>query len=162
MSEQGRDPNPTPPSDDPSFQIVTPGGATLVTVEDLRALPARALPGSYIVSTGHGTSGPFMFEGTTLGDVIARYAGGGWSAAMVVSADGFGTRVRAEEWREGARREGARRERAWRDGPRPILLAYAVDGHPLTRAEGLVRLIVPTETDEALRQIKWVGGIRLE
>jgi hypothetical protein len=83
--------------------------------------------------------------------VIARYAGDRWTAAMVVSADGFGTRVTAEEWRGRPRR--AR--------PRPILLAYAIDGRPLTRAEGLVRLIVPSETDEALRQIKWVGEIRM-
>ena len=32
---------------------------------------------------------------------------------------------------------------------------------PWSGAEGLVRLIVPTETDEALRQIKWVAEVRL-
>lgn len=147
MSEQGHDPNPTPPTDDPSLHIVTPAGATLITVEDLRALPARTLPDSYIISTGHGVSGPFVFKGAALGEVIARYAGGRWMAAMIVSADGFGTRVTAEEWHSPSR---------------PILLAYAIDGRPLTRAAGLVRLIVPTETDEALRQIKWVEAIRLE
>ena len=47
------------------------------------------------------------------------------------------------------------------DEERPILLAHSIDGRPLTRAEGLVRLIVPAETDEALRQVKWVAEIRL-
>lgn len=147
MSEHAHDPNPLPPTDDPAIHIVAPTGTTLVTVADLRALPARTLPNSYIVSTGHGASGPFVFAGATLEEVIARYAVGSWTAATVVSADGFGTRVTAGEWR---------------DSSRPILLAYAIDGRPLTRAAGLVRLIVPTETDEALRQIKWVEAIRLE
>jgi hypothetical protein len=38
-------------------------------------------------------------------------------------------------------------------------LALACDGKPLTRTQGLVRLIVPQEDDDALRQVKWVAGI---
>jgi hypothetical protein len=33
------------------------------------------------------------------------------------------------------------------------------DGQKLTRRQGLVRLIVPREKDDALRQVKWVGRI---
>jgi hypothetical protein len=34
-----------------------------------------------------------------------------------------------------------------------------LNGQPLTRAQGLIRLIVPAETDDALRQVKWVTQI---
>ena len=41
------------------------------------------------------------------------------------------------------------------------LLALEIDGRPLSRAQGLVRLVVPGETDDALRQVKWVSEIRV-
>lgn len=66
----------------------------------------------------------------------------------VVSADGFGNRV-------------YRKELAQPDPAGPILLAYGVNGRSLTREEGLVRLIVPGERDDALRQVKWVGEVRV-
>ena len=140
------DPNPTPPSDDPTLRLATPGKVLHVTIEELARLPECSLPNSYIVSTGHPRSEPFTFTGVALGSVIRAFAPGQWSAALVISDDGFGTRVMAEEW--------AAEEK-------PIVLAHTRDGRLLTREEGLVRLIVPTETDEALRQIKWVGEIRL-
>jgi hypothetical protein len=31
----------------------------------------------------------------------------------------------------------------------------------MTRKQGLVRLVVPTETDDALRQVKWIAEIRV-
>ena len=43
----------------------------------------------------------------------------------------------------------------------PILLATHIDGQPLTREAGLVRLIVPAERDDALRQVKWIAEIRI-
>lgn len=141
------DPNPTPPTDDPSFVVVTPAGSQHVTFEVLRSLPFRVSPDSYIVSTGHGTSGPFAFGGTLLVEVIKRFAPEQWTTAQVTSVDGFATRLTADEWRP--------------EAERPVLLAYEIDGRVMTRAQGLVRLIVPTETDEALRQIKWVGEVRL-
>lgn len=140
------DPNPTPPTDDPTLRLVTPSGLARISVEDLRRLPVLTLPDSYIVSTGHPRSGPFTFTGVLLGTVIGALAPGDWSAALIISDDGFGTRVTADEWAARAQ---------------PVLLAHTRDGQPLTREEGLVRLIVPSETDEALRQIKWVGEIRL-
>ena len=141
------DSNPTPPDDDASFEIVLSDLRRRVTVEALRALPDHTLRGAVIASTGHPSSGPFDLSGVTLKTLIAAYAPGDWVAALVVSGDGFGTRVLADEWL-------GERER-------PILLAHTVDGGPLTRAAGLVRLIVPSEMDEALRQIKWVAEIRL-
>ncbi len=140
------DSNPTPPSEDASF-IVAGAGEVRVAVEALRALPGLTLPDALIASTGHPASGPFAFGGAPLRTVIETYAPGTWSAAQVSSGDGFGTRIMAREWLA--------------ETARPILLAHTIDGRPLTRAEGLVRLIVPTETDEALRQVKWVAEIRL-
>ena len=141
------DSNPTPPGDDATFAVVTPYGRAVVTVAALRGLPAHTLPGATIASTGHEASGPFDFTGPLLRVVIGAFAPGEWAAALVSSGDGFGTRVLAAEWLG--------------EPERPILLAHTVDCRPLTRAEGLVRLIVPTETDEALRQVKWVAEIRL-
>ena len=65
----------------------------------------------------------------------------------VVSADGFGTRALHTELAEPT--------------SRPVILAHTLDGRPLTRAGGLVRLIVPSETDDALRQVKWVAHVRI-
>jgi hypothetical protein len=70
----------------------------------------------------------------------------GWSEVEVISADGFGNRVTAGEL-------------VAPHPAGPILLADEVDGRPLGRHEGLVRLIVPNEKDDALRQVKWVGRI---
>ena len=140
------DSNPTPPSEDASF-IVAGAGEVRVAVEALRALPGLTLPDALIASTGHPASGPFAFGGAPLRTVIETYAPGTWSAAQVSSGDGFGTRIMAREWLA--------------ETARPILLAHTIDGRPMTRAEGLVRLIVPTETDEALRQVKWVAEVRL-
>jgi DMSO/TMAO reductase YedYZ molybdopterin-dependent catalytic subunit len=71
-----------------------------------------------------------------------------WRYVDVISADGFGTRVFAKEAQTPTT-------------TRPILLSYAIDGMPMTRAQGLVRLIVPSETDDALRQVKWVQRIEV-
>ena len=147
LQPHAHDSNPTPPDDDASLEIVLPDARRRVTVEALRALPGHTLPRAVIASTGHPASGPFDLSGVTLKTLLAAYAPGDWSAALVISGDGFGTRVLAEEWLG--------------ESERPILLAHTVDGRPLTRAAGLVRLIVPSEMDEAMRQIKWVAEIRL-
>ena len=69
-----------------------------------------------------------------------------WSEVEVISADGFGNRVFIEELLEP-------------DPAGPTLLSYLMDGQPLTRPQGLIRMIVPSEKDDALRQVKWVGKI---
>jgi DMSO/TMAO reductase YedYZ molybdopterin-dependent catalytic subunit len=149
LQPHAHEPNPEPPSADPSFELVTPDGRTqTITVSDLEKLPETAVPNCYIVSTGHGTTGPFTFSGVTLQEFVAAYVNDGWSQVEVISADGFGNRVFAEEL-------------AQPNAAGPIILAYKVDGRPLTRQEGVVRMIVPSERDDALRQVKWVGKVRI-
>jgi hypothetical protein len=141
------DPNPTPPSDDATIVLSKSGSENRLTPEDLNTLPQQSVPGCFIISTGHGTSGPFTFGGVALLQLLERYGSGQWSAADVISADGFRTRVTSDELQAAT--------------TRPILLATTIDGRALTREEGLVRLIVPGEADDALRQVKWLSEIRL-
>lgn len=149
LQPHSHDPNPAPPSADPAFELVLPDGRSqTITVHDLQQLPVTSVPNCYIVSTGHGTSGPFTFIGATLLDFVRYYCPEPWSQVEVVSADGFGNRVLAVELYQP-------------DPAGPIVLAYAMDGQPLTREQGLVRLIVPSERDDALRQVKWVGIVKV-
>lgn len=142
------DPNPEPPSADPAFEFSGPGGIKKqILVDDLARLPQTSVPDCYIVSTGHGTSGPFTFSGVTLLAFVQSQlpANIAWSQVEVVSADGFGNRVLAGELRQQV--------------SRPIILAHTLNGQKMSRQQGLVRLIVPSETDDALRQVKWVGRV---
>lgn len=151
LAPHQHDPNPDPPSADPTFVLVGPdGGATALGVANLQRLPIATVTDCYIVSTGHGKSGPLTFMGVRLADLLAARIdpGQSWSQVEVLSGDGFGTRIRREELESQAVSD-------------QIVLAYAVDGVPMTRAQGLVRLIVPTETDDALRQVKWVDRINV-
>jgi DMSO/TMAO reductase YedYZ molybdopterin-dependent catalytic subunit len=150
LRPHSHEPNPEPPTADPTITLITPDEREiLVTVEELRkGFTAVTLSDCYIVSTGHGTSGPFTFTGVRLLDLIEQSAKGKWSQVEVVSADGFGNRVMAAELRDPG-------------SVGPVLLAYAIDGDPLTRGQGLVRLIVPSERDDALRQVKWVEVVRI-
>ena len=149
LQPHSHEPNPEPPSADPSFELTLPDGRSqTITVSDLEKLPETAVANCYIVSTGHGTTGPFTFSGVTLREFVQTYVSDGWSQAEVISADGFGNRVFAEEL-------------AQPDTAGPVILATKVDGRPLTRHEGLVRMVVPSERDDALRQVKWVGMIRI-
>jgi hypothetical protein len=72
---------------------------------------------------------------------------GHWHHVDLVSADGFGTRLTPADLADA--------------GDRPVLLAYTLDGAALTREQGLVRLIVPSERDDALRQVKWLATITI-
>lgn len=140
------EPNPAPPTADPAFILARPNGTlATITVTELAGLPQQRVNECYIVSTGHGTSGPFSFAGVTLDNLFVPYGITTWEYADVISADGFGTRIHHHEMQTFA--------------VRPVLLALACDGKPLTRPQGLVRLIVPHETDDALRQVKWVARI---
>ena len=149
LRPHAHDPNPTPPSDDPTIAFVFPDGTeTRLTVAELERLPRITISNCYIVSTGHGTSGPFTFSGVTLLDLIQNRLSPEtvWSQVEVISADGFGNRLEAIELRD--------------PGPAgPPLLSYRLDEQPMTREQGLVRLIVPSEKDDALRQVKWIGRI---
>jgi DMSO/TMAO reductase YedYZ molybdopterin-dependent catalytic subunit len=148
------EPNLTPPPGDGSFVVaISRSGGGLAEqvwqIADLRRLPHAQLDDCYIVSTGHGTSGPFRFGGALLADLLtaAGSADLRWRHVDLVSADGFGTRLTPDDLAGAV--------------PRPPLLAYELNGAPLTRARGLVRLVVPTEIDDALRQVKWLTRIEL-
>lgn len=150
------EPNPEPPSADPAFTLLLPDAKEhIIAARDLARLPQCEVDGCYIVSTGHGTSGPFTFGGVRLVDLVSAYLSPHtrWRDLDVISADGFGNRVAAHEL--GVHEPGAH------EGDRPILLATVVDGRPMTRAQGLVRLMVPSERDDALRQVKWVSRIEI-
>ena len=142
------EPNPHAPPGDGSFHLVLPGGALAVPPERLHGYPFFEVDDCYIVSTGHGTSGPFRFGGVRLLDLLRAELPRGqkWDVVDVVSADGFGARL-------------ARAALEQAPAARPPLLATRLDGAPLSRAQGLVRLIVPTETGDALLQVKWVERV---
>lgn len=145
------EPNPEPPPGGAAFAVqLAEQPARLFTVATLRSLPFTTIHDCYIVSTGHGTSGPFSFGGVRLSDLLAAVlpAGATWEYADVISSDGFGTRLTPAEL-------------AAAPAERPPLLAYTIDGAPLTRQAGLVRLVVPTETDDALKQVKWIARIEI-
>lgn len=149
LQPHSHEPNPAPPTGDPSFVLMLPDGRSqTITVHDLRQLPKVSVANCFIVSTGHGSSGPFTFSGVTLLDFINHFCEDAWSQLEVVSADGFGNRVYAEELHQP-------------DPAGPILLAYEMNGRLLTRAQGLVRMIVPSERNDALRQVKWMGKVRV-
>lgn len=142
------EPNPAPPSDETRFTVQLPNGDVQAwDVADLHQLPTTTVADCYIVSTGHGTSGPFTFAGVRLQDFLGHVVGhANWQRVDVISSDGFGTRLTVADL-------------AQESADRPSLLAHTLHGQPLTRTQGLVRLIVPTETDDALRQVKWVAQI---
>ena len=146
------EPNPEPPSGEPDIVLALPSQPErIITLDDLDALPQHEVRDCFIVSTGHGTSGPFRFGGVRLRDFVDAIAPADleWQAMDVISVDGFGNRVLAEEL-------------AASSDERPMLLATHIDGRSLTRAQGLVRLIAPSETDDALRQVKWIGRIEFQ
>lgn len=144
------EPNPIPPGPDTSLQVLSPQGTCFpYTVPQLRQLPAMVIDHCYIVSTGHGTSGPFCFQGPRLVTVAHACGITAFRCVTVVSGDGFGTRLQAEEARNSAAGQA-------------VILALVQDGRLLTREAGLVRLIVPAERDDALKQVKWVARIKFE
>ena len=143
------DPNLVVPEGNGSFVLILENGRPQnITVADLQQLPFTEVPKCFIVSTGHGTSGPFAFGGVTLLDFMDHYVSGEWHEVEVVSVDGFGNRVYAQEILHP-------------DKAGPVVLSYTIDGNQMTRDAGLVRMIVPNEEDDALRQVKWVGKIRV-
>ncbi|MFZ0547678.1 MAG: hypothetical protein WAM60_19685, partial [Candidatus Promineifilaceae bacterium] len=59
LHPHAHDPNPEPPSADPTIVLTLPDGRTHpITIQHLQTLPQHTLNDCYIVSTGHGTSGP--------------------------------------------------------------------------------------------------------
>ncbi|MBK8046430.1 MAG: hypothetical protein IPK16_04420 [Anaerolineales bacterium] len=88
------EPNPAPPSADPTIALDLPQGRQeLLTVADLTRLPQQQVDGCYVVSTGHGRSGPFRFTGVILLELLrARWPSVDTLHHVdVIAADGFGT-----------------------------------------------------------------------
>ena len=144
-------PNPVLPGDDPTFVVCLPDGTEIqIPPASLENYPLSQVSDAYIVATGHGTSGPFTFGGIRLLDLVTTHMPPdiSWAYVDVVCADNFGTRVSAGELLA-------------KGTAQPIILSYRVDGQPLTREQGLVRLIVPSEIDDALRQVKWITRIEV-
>lgn len=141
------DPNPNPPSDDSVLTIYTSSQTVRVTPDDLAGLPQSTVNNCYIVSTGHGTSGPFTFQGVQVAGLVSHYTKNMWVYIDIISGDGFRTRLT--------------RAILATMGNRPAILALKIDGRPLRREEGLIRLIVPNEKEDALQQVKWISEIRI-
>lgn len=132
--------NTTPPDDNTDISLLLPAGEVkTLTLEALQQYPATHFAYSYV--TDHGTHGPYQLTGVRLLDLLD---GVSWAQLEVISADGFGNRILREEL-------GA---------DNLVMLYYASNGELLSRQNGLVRLVVPSETDNALRQIKWVREVR--
>lgn len=141
------DPNPTPPGEDPTLRLYTGSMVVHLTPDDLARFQQTIIAESFIVSTGHGTSGPFTFEGVQLEEIIYCYTKTEWKFVDIISGDDFRTRIT---------------HAALHDmGNQPAILALRINGRPMKREEGLVRLIVPNETVDALKQVKWIREIRI-
>ena len=137
--------NDRPPNDDTTIRLWLDGDLLkILTLPALATYPQAQLRYSY--TTDHGVHGPYLLGGVALRTLVANDVYQRLREIEVVSADGFGNRIFVAELGEQIR---------------PILLVTHSDGVPLTRQRGLVRLLVPSETDNALRQIKWVETIRL-
>ena len=144
LQPHSHDNNSEPPHDDPNILLILPTlEMVTLTLADLADMPRTSVPYEY--TTDHGKHGPYQLEGVTLVDLMARYWPGPFASVEVRSADGFGNRLFPDELLGG--------------GHNPPLLCDISDGEQLSRQNGLVRLVVPSETDNALRQIKWVATI---
>lgn len=135
------------PGDDESVTLALPDGRERTfSAEDLASFPQHEINYSY--TTDHGPHGPYRLGGVALADLVSAEMPPDtpFNSVEVISADGFGNRVDADELSA----EGD-----------PILLCITCDSADLSRQLGLVRLVVPSETDNALRQIKWVKQIRI-
>ena len=141
------EPNPVVPEGDERVKLVIGGTGRMLDLADLRAIKYTELSDVAIASSGHPSTGPFRFGGALVSDLLAALMPGATEVDHVdfVSADGYGTRL-----------DGA----LLRAFPGP-LIAYAIDGAPMRREQGLVRLIVPAEIDAALHQVKWLARIEV-
>ncbi len=143
-------PHSHPPSENPSLRITSAGmGPICLGINALSALPTLEQSDCYIVSTGHGTSGPFRFAGPTLATLASHCGIAEYDSVRITSGDRFFTILTAQEI-------------ALSQPGSAAMLALYLDGQPLTREQGLVRLIVPTEKRDALKQIKWVSRIEFK
>lgn len=141
--------NPVPPDVDTTIQLYLPNQDLIeITLEDLDTNYPQSVIQSYTYQTDHGRHGPYRLEGVFLEDLITQHLEQDvdWNQIEVLSADGFGNRIYKSELLEASE---------------AILLCLKSNGATLTRQHGLVRLVVAFETDNALRQVKWVRTINV-
>ena len=131
------------PDADETLYLTWSEGKLELTLATLKTYPQTEYEYSY--TTDHGDHGPHLLQGVSLRDLVTKEVAGDWLELKVLSADGFGNRLSRYE--------------VFAD--KPPMLYYLTDGEPLSRQQGLVRLVVPSETDNALRQIKWVREVRV-
>lgn len=139
--------NTRPPSDN-NTDIILSTSLTqrLLTIDNLYRYPQTIINYSYV--TDHGIHGPYQLEGVALYDLITSNERQATSHIDVISADGYQNQITIDE------------VTATMDNP--IMLCLTTDGQPLSIAHGLIRLVVPSEKSDALRQIKWVRQIQLK
>ena len=147
VTPHSHEPNPVVPQGDATIILIARGAARHFALDALRALQYTEIPNCFIASTGHDRTGPFRFGGVTVTDLLAATVpvDAIISHMDFMSADGYGTRLTAPQI----------------GSTPPPLLAYMVDGAPLQRAQGLVRLVVASEIDAALHQVKWLARIEV-
>lgn len=151
LQPHSHDNNPEPPYIDPTMILMGPDGRQkTISLADLMADYEQTTIPAYTYMTDHGMHGPYKLEGVGLMDLINQELGAAaeWHEVEVISADEFGNRL-------------YRHELVPADFP-PVLLCHRSNNDQLRRIQGLVRLVVPSETDNALRQIKWVREIRVK
>ena len=119
-----------------------------INLEALQSNYQTSVLESYTYQTDHGRHGPYRLEGVRLVDLIGQHLPqeSEWNQVEVLSADGFGNRIYKTELLEASE---------------AILLCFRSNGGALERQHGLIRLVVPFETDNALRQVKWVRTINV-
>ena len=142
------EPNLTPPVGDGSFAVTVAGSQTTITADQLRTLPFTEIAAWCSARTGGGVGGAGGLGGGVRADCLAGLRPGaqGGRSVDIVSVDGFGARLTPADLTV----------------HRPPLLAWQIDHAVMSRKQGLVRLIVPSEVDDALRQVKWIGQILIE
>lgn len=151
LQPHSHDNNPEPPYIDPTIHFFdTAGNSKTISLADLMADYEQTVIPAYTYMTDHGIHGPYKLEGVALLDLIEQEIGKreDWSEVEVISADEFGNRLYRDELAPA--------------GESPVLVCHRSNNEQLRRIQGLIRLVVPSETDNALRQVKWVREIRLK
>ncbi len=136
-----------PPDDITAITVTLPDGSQqTIDVADLAQMKRSAV--SYSFVTDHGVHGPYRLGGVALSDLLTAVlpADMEFGRVSVISADDFATTFDKDDLRP---------------NDTPMLLCDSSDDQQLTRQRGLIRLVVPADHDDALRQIKWVRTIAI-
>lgn len=136
--------NTTIPETSASIYLALVAEETKLSLDDLKKNYPQSVIEAYTYVTNHGTFGPYRLEGVSLLDLIPESLTD-WSEIKVIGADGFSNTLTRAELSE---------------AKEPAMLYYLRDGQALEPQHGPIRLVVPTETDNAIRQIKWVQRVK--